>query len=61
MAVALPINTEKKGMPVMESKSSPKDTDRTYEADMKAYLLDQFRILSESIAKLADEVERWQA
>ena len=45
----------------MESESPREDAGRTYEADMKAYLLDQFRILSESIAKLTDEVERWQA
>ena len=45
----------------MESESLREDAGRTYAADMKAYLLDQFRILSESIAKLTDEVERWQA
>ena len=45
----------------MESETLDNNTGGTYAADMKAYLLDQFRILSESIAKLTDEVERWQA
>jgi hypothetical protein len=37
------------------------ETGETYAANMKGYLLDQFRILSEIIAKLSDEVERWKA
>jgi hypothetical protein len=45
----------------MESESLREDSGGTYSADMRLYLLDQFRILSDSIAKLTDEVERWQA
>jgi hypothetical protein len=37
------------------------ETGETYAANMKGYLLDQFRILSEIIAKLSNEVERWEA
>jgi hypothetical protein len=37
------------------------ETGETYAANMKGYLLDQFRILFEIIAKLSDEVERWEA
>jgi hypothetical protein len=45
----------------MESETLDDNTGGTYSADMRLYLLDQFRILSDAIAKLTDEVERWQA
>ena len=37
------------------------DTGGTHSQDMRLYLLDQLRIMTESIAKIADEVERWRA
>lgn len=36
------------------------DTGWTHSQDMRLYLLDQLRIMTESIAKIADEVERWR-
>jgi hypothetical protein len=37
------------------------DTGETYAADMRAYLLDQLRILSENIAGIVAELDKWRA